>query len=169
MRSVKTTLTMGSEVRVRLGIDHGQFIARDSVSVLDIESYDDDAIQHGLAIWDSRRGITVFTASSWSESEVTLRLSAVRPVVTAEDWDHVVEGGLVIESGCLHVYGPEDTGTNEAMVNVPSDSYSLLVCGRAFDSTNEYGDDGRDTYALLLWPGSPLRRRVLKNGFSRHG
>ena len=42
-----------------------------------------------------------------------------------------------------------------------------MVCGGDFASTNEYGDEGRDRYAAILWPVQPLRRRVLKDGFKQ--
>lgn len=157
---------MGSEVTVPVGIDHGQFIACDPDAELDIDAYNDVAQRQGLAMWRGNRGITVFSASHWTETEVTVRLSSDRPLVAEEEWDHVVEGGLVLTSGRLHVYGPEDTGANEASISLQPDTYSLIVCGRDFDSTNEYGDDGSDTYTLLLWPGPPLDSRVLKDGFS---
>ena len=159
-------VTMGSEVAVSVGIDHGQFIACDCDAALDIDSYGEAAFREGLALWGGNGGITVFAASDWTDTEVTVRLLPGRPAIAEDDWDHVGEGGLVIRSGRLHVYGPEDTRTNEASIGLPSDSYSLIVCGRGFNTTNEYGDEGSDSYMLVLWPGPPLDRRVLKDGFS---
>jgi hypothetical protein len=160
---------MGAEVEVAVGVDHSQFIACDPAAQLDIDSYGDLAQRRGLAMWRGNRGVTIFTASNWTETHVTVRLSSERPTVALDDWDHVVEGGLVISSARLHLYGPEDTGANEAAIGLPSHSYSLIVCGRDFDSANEYGDEGRDTYTLLLWPGPALDGRVLKDGLSSIG
>jgi hypothetical protein len=153
-------------VAVSVGIDHGQFIACDPDAPLDIDSYDESASRAGLAMWGRKGGITVFSASHWTSTEVTVRLLRKRPIIAGNEWDHVVEGGLIIRSGRLHLYGPDDTGTNEASISLPSGSYSLIVCGRGFDSTNEYGDEGSDSYTLVLWPGPPLDRRVRKDGFS---
>ncbi len=166
MSAVQETLKMGSEVTVPVGIDHGQFIACDRGAQLDVDSYDELAQRQGIATWSGNRGITVFAASNWTKTNITVRLSIGRPAVAEDEWDHVVEGGLIVSSGWLHIYGPEDTGTSEASIRLPTDSYSLIVGGRGFDTTNEYGDEGSDTYALLLWPGPPLDRRVLKDGFS---
>ena len=160
---------MDSEVAVPVRIDHGQFIACDPDARLDIDSYGGSAQRQGLAMWGGNGGITVFTASHWTETEVRVRLLSERPAITETEWDHLVEGGLIIRSGRLHIYGPEDTGTNEAPITLPSGSYSLMVCGRRFDSTNEYGDEGNDTYTLALWHGPPLERRVLRDGFSWMG
>jgi hypothetical protein len=87
-------------------------------------------------------GITVFTASRWTDTRVTVALDQARPRLHLDECDHVVEAGFSIRSGRLHIYGPE--GTN----------------------ANEYGDQGADTYALHLWPGPLLKRRVLKDGFT---
>jgi hypothetical protein len=43
--------------------------------------------------------------------------------------------------------------------------YSLVVAGRNFGTSNEHYDDGLDEYALHLWPGPILERRVVKDGF----
>jgi hypothetical protein len=166
MSTMEETLRMGTEVEVPVGIDHGQFIACDRSAELDIDSYGDLAQRQGLAMWRGNRGVTIFTASNWTETHATVRLSPGRPAVAVDEWDHVVEGGLIINSGRLHIYGPEDTGAEETEISLPSDSYSLIVCGHNLDSTNEYGDNGSDTYTLLLWPGPALDRRVLKDGFS---
>ncbi len=160
------TLDMGSEVTVPVRVDHGQFIACDPASKLDIDSYGEQAQRQGLAVWAGNGGVTVFTASNWTITSVTVALSPERPVLAEDEWDHLVESGLVIQSGSLHVYGPEDTGINEASISLPPGSYSLLVCGREFDATNEHDDDGDDTYTLRLWPGPLLERRVLRDGFS---
>jgi hypothetical protein len=125
---------MGSEVTVQVGIDHGQFVACDPDAPLDIDSYGDVAMRQGLAIWGGNGGITVFTASHWTQTEVRVSLSSERPALASADWDHLVEGGLIVR-------------------------------GRHFDTLNEYGDEGDDSYGLLLWPGPPLERSVLKDGF----
>jgi hypothetical protein len=163
---VERALKIGSRVTVRVNVDHGQFIACDPQAALNIDSYDARATREGLALWGGHGGVTVFTASHWTEADVVIALSAERPAVLEAEWDHVVEGGLVIQSGRLHLYGPEDTGINEVVLDVPPGIYSMVVCGRDFDSTDAFGDDGTDSYALLLWPGSRLERRVVKDGFA---
>jgi hypothetical protein len=165
MRAMPTALTMGSDATVPVRVDHGQFIACDPAAELDIDSYGETASREGLAMWAGNGGITVFAASHWTDTKLTVRLVPERPSFAEHEWDHLVEGGLVIKSGRLQVYGPEDSGINEASISLPSDSYSLVVCGRDFDSTNEHGDEGHDHYMLVLWPGPPLDRRVLKDGF----
>src|SRR3954451_4660321 len=109
---------MGSEVVVPVGVDHGQFIACDPETDLDIESYGEKATRQGLALWGANGGVTVFTASNWTDTDVTVRLSPERPAVPTGAWDHVVEGGLIIKSGYLHIYGPEDTGINEVSISL---------------------------------------------------
>lgn len=165
-RSVEQELEAGGEVTVRVGVDHGQFVVCDPDAELDIDSYGPAAQRDGLAIWGSGAGVTVFTASHWTKTVVTVRLVMERPARADGEWDHVVEAGLVLRSGRLNLYGPEDTAVNEASVVLPPGSYGLRVCGRDFDSVNEYGDEGNDSYLLMLWPGPVGERRVLKDGFS---
>jgi hypothetical protein len=164
---VQHELGVDGELTVPVGVDHGQFIACDPDAELDIDSYGDAAQRAGLATWRSGAGVTVFTASHWTDTVVTVRLTRERPTLAEDDWDHVVEAGLVLRRGRLHLYGPEDTGVNEHSIALRPSTYALLVCGRDFDSVNECGDDGNDSYALLLWPGPVFERRVLKDGFSR--
>jgi hypothetical protein len=89
-----------------------------------------------------------------------------KPVIDIDQCDHVAEAGLSIRSGRLQLYGLEDTNLNEVSVVVPSGTYSVIVSGSGFDTMNEYGDEGVDTYTLHLWPGPLLERRVLKDGFT---
>jgi hypothetical protein len=159
-------LEPGRVVTVPVSVDHGQFIACDPEAKLDIDSYDEEATRQGVALWEASGGITVFTASQWTETFVTVALHHEKPRIDVDQWDHVAEAGLSIRSGKLHVYGPEDTNVNEASVVVPSGTYSVIVSGKNFDTTNEYGAEGADTYALHLWPGRILERRVLKDGFT---
>jgi hypothetical protein len=159
---------LNGAVTVPIAVDHGQFLVRDHDALLDIDAYDEHSTRDGLALWGDRGGVTVFTASHWTHTDVTVRLEPQRPAIASADWDHLVEGGIVVPSGRLHLYGPEDTVSHEVSIAVPPGEYSLIACGRDFASTNEYGDEGRDRYALILWPGPPLRRRVLKDGFEQH-
>ncbi len=133
---------------------------------LDIDTYDERASREGLAVWRANGGVTVFTASHWTVTQVTVGLHGERPTLALDDWDHVVEAGLNLTSGEMRLYGPEDTGVNEAAITLPQGAYSLLVSGCGFDTINEFGDEGADTYELRLWPGPLLQRRVLKDGFA---
>jgi hypothetical protein len=154
------------EVTVPISVDHGQFIVCDPAAELDIDSYGPKATRQGVALWGAGGGLTVFTASHWTATHVILALHDEKPRIDVDECDHVVEAGLSVRSGRLQLYGPEDTNLNEASVVVPSGTYSVIVSGKGFDTTNEYGDEGADTYALHLWPGPPLERRVLKDGFT---
>jgi hypothetical protein len=160
------TLEPGGDVTVPVAVDHGQFIACDPEAELDIDSYSKEAIRQGVALWGRGGGITVFTASHWTHTLVTVALHHARPRLHLDECDHVVEAGFSIRTGRLHIYGPEATNVNEASVVVPTGDYSVIVSGRGFDTTNEYGDEGADTYALHLWHGPFLKWRVLKDGFT---
>jgi hypothetical protein len=119
----------------------------------------------GLATWTG--GLAVFTESHWTKTTVQLCLRDERPAVDLADWDHAVESGIRVTGGAVRIFGPESTGANEVAVQIPSASYSIVVCGSGFGSTGEYGDDGSDTYTLWLWPGPVLPARRLKDGLER--
>ena len=159
-------LRPGGEITVPVRIDHAQFIVCDPAARLDLDSYTEQASRQGIAAWGDGGGLTVFTASRWTDTRVTVALHGAEPETDLGSWDHVVEAGIAIGSGRLHLYGPEDTNVNEAATAVPAGTYSLVVCGRGFDTTNAHGDDGTDEYALHLWPGPRLDVRVRKDGFS---
>jgi hypothetical protein len=159
----------GGEVTVPVAIDHGQFIVCDPDAKVDIDSYGEEATRQGVAPWSGGGGITVFTASRWTKTVVIVALHLEKPGIDIDQCDHLVEAGLSIRSGRLHLYGPEDTNANEASIVLPSGIYSVIVSGKGFDTTNELGDEGSDTYALHLWPGPILKRRVLKDGFRSLG
>lgn len=145
---------------LRVAVDHHQFIASDPTGELDIDAYNEEPQLARLAQWP--RGVTVFTSSAWAETEVIVELHTERPTVDLTACDHAVEGGLSLPSGHLHIYGPETTGSHEPCVRIPSGEYSLLVTGSGFGTADPHGDDGDDTYRLILWPGTILSPRVLK-------
>jgi hypothetical protein len=159
-------LQPGGEVTVPVAVDHGQFIVRDCDAKLDIDSYGAEATRQGVAVWGAADGITVFTASGWTDTRVTVALHDETPRIDVNESDHVVQAGLSIRSGRLQLHGPEDTESNEASVVVPSGTYSVIVSGTGFETTNDHGDEGADTYALHLWRGPLLERSVLKDGFT---
>ena len=162
---VEPSVNFGDDADIPAAVDHGQFIVCDCNSQIEIDSYDDAAHRAGLAAWGD--GIAVFTASHWTDTSVRLSLRRTRPVIDLDAWDHVVEGGIRVCGRAVNVFGPESTATNQASVMIPSGSYSLAVCGTGFATTDEYGDDGSDTYMIWLWPGPILQTRVLKDGLAR--
>jgi hypothetical protein len=162
---VEPSVDFGDDTDIPVAVDHGQFIVCDRHSKVDVDSYDDAAQRAGLAAWGD--GIAVFTASHWTHTTVRLSLRRTRPAIDLDAWDHVVESGIRIAGGAVDVFGPESTGTDQVRVLIPSGSYSLAVCGTAFGTANQYGDDGIDTYTIWLWPGPIPPTRVLKDGLAR--
>jgi hypothetical protein len=64
------------------------------------------------------------------------------------------------------LFRPREARTQGGRVVVPSGTYSVIVSGTGFETTNDHGDEGADTYALHLWRGPLLERSVLKDGFT---
>lgn len=155
-------LCEGDSADLRVRIDHGQFILCDLDSELDVDAYHEKAQAVGFAAW--RGGLSVFTESLWTESTVRVQLLGERPILDLGPLDHVAEGGIICATGELRAYGPEDTGISEAVVRLPPGSYSVIVAGEGFATTDEFGDNGDDRYTVFLWPGDALGPRVLKDG-----
>ena len=87
-------------------------------------------------------------------------LLSARPKTVLSRWDHVVECALEVPSGYLEL--SECTGGAIALFTMPPGTYQLQVLFRNLDTIKEDGFEGDDCYRVILWPGSYIELRVLK-------
>ena len=144
-------LVVGEPMSLSLAIDHGQFVAVDRGVNVDVDAYSPEATEIGLAAWSG--GVAVFCGSHWTdETSVEVTLLHESPDVDVSKFDRVAIGGLECKTGEILVSAPEETGFRESVLRLPRGTYSLLVCGAGFDTSDDHGDDGADRYSLWLWP-----------------
>jgi hypothetical protein len=163
-RESRYELRVNCPVTLSVAVDHSQFLVRDRDSEIDVDAYDTTAHTNGLASWPG--GVAVFCDSHWTEATtVVISLLETQPAVELSALDRIAIAGLSCPSGELVIYAPEETGITERRVSLPAGKYGLLVCGDQFGNGDQYGDNGNDTYNLMVWPCTELpATRALKNG-----
>jgi|SRR5690606_27221089 len=74
-----------------------------------------------------------------------------------EEYDHVVEGRIDIETGVLQV---QDCPTSNVVqeVELPSGLYSVRVYSKGL--TTVEGDEGDDFYRIVIWPAKDSDKKV---------
>lgn len=77
----------------------------------------------------------------------------------ANNYDHIVEGGLQIKSGYLEVLDCP-TNTKYLKVKVASGTYRVRIYSSNLKSVD--GDKGNDFYKIEIWPDDDLTRKVIK-------
>jgi len=80
--------------------------------------------------------------------------------INLNDYDHIVEGGIEIESGIIQVLACP-TSNVELEVQVDPGFYRTRIYSSNLASV-EGGEEGDDFYKIEIWLGSGLERNVLK-------
>lgn len=88
--------------------------------------------------------------------DVPLRveLHDARPDVVLDDWDQVAECSIPVPGQRLMVKGCSDYEPDAFVTDVPSPRMSMRILWAGLDSIDEYGIEGKDRYAVQLWPGT---------------
>ncbi len=90
---------------------------------------------------------------------VHVELCASEPETDVDQWDHIVETGINIQSGTLVI---TEMGTDDLIVKVSPGYYRVRICFAGLDTLSADGLEGEDTYRIALWPGSPIELAVVK-------
>jgi hypothetical protein len=77
-----------------------------------------------------------------------------------DEFDHIVEGGIKVESGKLEILDCP-TSTIQLKIEVNPGQYRIRVYSSNLDSV-EGGEEGNDYYKIELWPDNNMTRKVLK-------
>jgi hypothetical protein len=91
---------------------------------------------------------------------LVVEIHPAAPAIRLEEWDHVVEAGLQIDSGVLVVSSP--LGIDVATIPVTPGSYVARVSFAGLHTLSEDGLKGADHYLVQLWPGVAQTILVLK-------
>ncbi|HMH34414.1 MAG TPA: hypothetical protein VK543_15360 [Puia sp.] len=74
-------------------------------------------------------------------------------------FDHIVEGGLNVESGVIQVLDCPNFNV-ELEVKVKPGNYRARVYSSKLNTV--HGDEGEDYYRIEIWPDEDMNRKVIK-------
>jgi hypothetical protein len=75
-------------------------------------------------------------------------------------WDHIAECSLELPTGRLQV--DQWSGGPVLNLSVAPGCYRVRALYSGLDTISEDGLDGSDKYTVVLWPGSPVPLRIVK-------
>ena len=142
--------------------DYFQFLLQDERADGDI-SYgweDRGAMAVRLAV---ASGVVGVQTARNSVVPVTVELRDLDPEDDLDLWDHVAEASLVSPSGRVVVAGPTDHLADAPRIEVGPGSHRVRVYYSGLDSVSANRLEGNDSYRVVIWPGSPIKPRVLKS------
>jgi len=86
-------------------------------------------------------------------------LESVNNDFDLQQYDHVVEGGLIINSGTIQILDCPNSAM-QLEIPVKNGDYRVRIYSSNLSSVN--GDEGDDFYFVEIWPGAGTGRIVLK-------
>lgn len=133
--------------------DKGSPANTDSPSFWTAEAYDER-----LAIDDGILGVG--TASyGHIRGELDI-LNSENRIIDYHQYGHVVEGGLEVKSGILQILDCPNSKI-ELEVKVKPGTYRVRIYSSNIANVADE-DEGADRYKIEIWPGSKMKRKVLK-------
>jgi hypothetical protein len=139
---------------------HHQFYIADSEYIGDTGSNDfwtTEASSERLAVAEDILGVAT-ECYGHVHGELTI-LNETPEVKNLDFFDHVVEGGLEIRSGNLHVLDCPNNSI-EFEVRLKPGNYRVRIYSSNLESVID--DDGDDYYTIEIWPDINKERLVLK-------
>jgi hypothetical protein len=136
---------------------------------------------HQFYLWDG--GVDPQAPEDWSDEDVANRakvaehvfvvcplrnttvpvrvtLLNAEPALNLERYDHAVQASLALPTGQLQVH--ECTGGEVLAWKVKPGTYRVLALFSGLGSLSSDGLEVQDTYQVVLWPGSAVPLKVLK-------
>jgi len=137
-----------------------QFYISDKESIGNTASskfWTDDSFNDRLAIEDGVLGVG--TECYGPVKGELMVLDACPNDCNFDEYDHIVEAGIEIKSGVLHIVDCP-TSNIQLEINVNPGTYRARIYSSNLISVED--DEGDDFYKIELWPDSIIERRVLK-------
>jgi hypothetical protein len=91
---------------------------------------------------------------------VVLELHHSEPGVVVDDWDHVAECSLAVDSGQLELH--ESGAGPVARMNISPGTYRVRALYGNLESLSPSGLEGDDHYIVVMWPAKWAPLVVLK-------
>ena len=117
----------------------------------------DEAIQSRLAIGEGILGVSVECYGP-VKGELIL-LESKKDQIDYKQYDHIVEGGLSVQSGVLQVLDCASSHV-ELEVKVMPGKYRVRIY--SLNLASVVGDSGNDYYKIEIWPDTNISRTLLK-------
>jgi hypothetical protein len=150
---------------MNLFADYFQFYPQDESAEGDLsDSWTDEATDRLLAVAPGTVGV-----GTVRNMEVPVRVDVLEgePPLDAEEWDHMTECSIQIDSGRLVVAGCTDYFPEATRIPLAPGTYAVRVSYGGLASLSADGLDGDDHYRVQLWPGGATAARVLKQRAAR--
>jgi hypothetical protein len=113
----------------------------------------------------SEGAVTIMTARNMSVP-MLLEIGASPPGEAVyseiETWDHIVECSIRIKSGRLAIWGNGEYYPDCPRVSVEPGTYEVRIFHGGLTTLSEDELDGNDVYWVVLTPGQPIEKKVIK-------
>jgi len=149
-----------SRYKLTLFADYHQFYIQDESADGNLsDAWTDAAVERLLAVAPGTVGIgTVRNV----DIPVTISILERQPQFDPEEFDHVVECSVAIESGTIVVAGCTDYFPGAMRIKIPSGPYRVRASFDGLDSVSGDGLEGKEQYHLQLWPAPMGPVAILK-------
>lgn len=124
--------------------------------------WNENAFKERLALMDGIIGVGTQSYGN-IKGEVEL-LEKPNNNIDYSKYDHIVEGGINIQSGKIQIVNCPDNNL-ELTLNIPSRKYRVRVYSSNLNSVKDYDlpqDTDNDYYRIEIWPSEEMGRKVLK-------
>jgi len=86
---------------------------------------------------------------------VTVRITPEEPHLDLQQWDRVIQSGLVANSDELRITGVTDNGMSGGTIPIEPGGYHVRILFAGLNTVSENGLSGDDRYVIELWPVPP--------------
>ena len=123
------------------------------------DSWDQDAFDRLLAMAPGIIGVGTVRNTT---VPVVVEIHESEPTEDFDEWDHVNECSIEIESGKILIAGCNDYFPDAARIEVEPGCYRARIYYGQLDSLSEDGLDGDDHYKIILWRAAYAEPKILK-------
>ncbi|WP_313260972.1 hypothetical protein [Lacrimispora sp.] len=127
------------------------------------EFWSEEAFSKRMALARGIIGVGIQSYGSKIKGEIEI-LDKPNINIDYSKYDHIVEGGIFIQSGELQVINCPDNNL-ELSVKIDPGNYRVRIYSCNLDSVKEYdqsNDTDNDYYYVELWKSDDMERKVLK-------
>jgi len=122
------------------------------------DAWSEEAFKRHLAV--AKDCIAVGTATTL-ELDVEINILESPPDLNIEEFDHIIEASLKIDTGQLIVSGCVDYLPSAKHIKIPSGTYRVRTCIKNLKSVKDEFD-GEEKYILYVWPQVSADVNIIK-------